>query len=111
MGMPKVSLAQADDASQRLYERIPGGNTQVTLQISERPQGRSRSATYRAAAWPEKAGTAVKVKLPSGDLIQSRVMRNVNDALGLAFRQDEASLVQIDCKLVFIRESNGRQAA
>ena len=47
----------------------------------------------------ERVGCDLEVTLPGGGWVRGRVARNAGGRLGIAFRQDEASLATIDAAL------------
>jgi methyl-accepting chemotaxis protein len=112
-----AAMSQGNDAERRLYERIPAGSGQVTLQIAGRPgvqadiRDISRGGAALAHACTDKIGTDVEMTLPGGGIVKARIARNIKGSLGLVFVQDKVSLEQIDRALEFVRQSTARQAA
>jgi methyl-accepting chemotaxis protein len=111
------AMSQGDEAERRLYERIPAGGAQTTLQIAGRSavqatiQNISRGGMAVRLTCKDKGGTDVDIGLPGGVSIKGRVVCAADGFLGLAFRQDEVSLALIDRALEVIRQAAGRQAA
>jgi methyl-accepting chemotaxis protein len=111
------AMSGGDDAERRLYERISAGGAQATLQIAGQPAVTvaiadiSRGGISLKHNCNDSVGTDAEVILPGGNAVKARIARNANGLLGLAFRQDEASLARIDSVLAFIGENSGRVAA
>jgi methyl-accepting chemotaxis protein len=112
-----AAMSQGNDAERRLYERIPAGSGQVTLQIAGRPgvqadiRDISRGGAALAHDCTDKIGTDVEMTLPGGGIVKARIARNIKGSLGLVFVQDKVSLEQIDRALESVRQSTNRQAA
>ena len=112
-----TAMSRGDDAERRLYERIPGGSAQIMLQIDGQPPVQatmddiSRGGVGLTHDCTDKIGTSAVVTLPGGALVSGRIARSYNGFLGISFRQDEASLAQIDRVLALVREKGGRLAA
>jgi len=111
------AVSRGDEAERRLYERIPGMGAEATLRVAGRP---AVQATIRDIARGGIAllhtcsvdvGTDAEVGLPGGNSIKARVVRADNDLISLAFRQDHASLAQIDRAMEIIGDGPKRQAA
>jgi methyl-accepting chemotaxis protein len=111
------AMSRGDDAERRLYERISAGGAQATLQTAGQPgvtvtiADISRGGISLKHNCNDSVGTDAEVILPGGNVVKARIARNANGLLGLAFRQDEASLARIDRVLAFIGEKSGRVAA
>jgi methyl-accepting chemotaxis protein len=112
-----TAMSQGDEAERRRYERIPAGGAQATLKIRGRPgvqvtiQEISRGGVSFVHSCTDKVGADVEILLPGDAAVNGRIARNLNGSLALAFRQDDASLMQIDHVLALIRSGNGKQAA
>ena len=62
--------------------------------------------------WWGEAGTEMDVKLPGASTsVTARTVRSQNGRLGLAFRDDEAMLQQVDAALGYISLQVESQAA
>jgi methyl-accepting chemotaxis protein len=112
-----TAMSRGDEAERRLYERIPGSGTEATLRIAGRP---TAQATIRDIArggiallhtCNVEVGADAEIGLPGGSSIKGRVVRAGNNLISLAFRQDPASLAQIDRALEIIGHAPKRQAA
>jgi methyl-accepting chemotaxis protein len=112
-----TAMSHGDDSERRLYERIPAGGARATLQIADRPAVQaaivdiSRGGIRLTYDCNCKIGTDAEITLPEGDLVKGRIARNSDGTVGVAFRQDEASLVRIDRALDSIRNSIEKAAA
>jgi methyl-accepting chemotaxis protein len=112
-----TAVSRGDDAERRLYERIPGNGTRANLQIPGRPvvqatiKDISRGGMGLLCDCNDKIGTGVEITLPSGGLVGGRIASNVDGSLGIAFRQDQASLLLIDRTLALIQAGTSLHAA
>ena len=112
-----AAMSSGDDAERRRYERIPGGGTTAILRVAGGPavqvtiQDISRGGAALAHRCTSPLGSEVELDLPGGGTVSSRVVRTVNDSLGITFRQDDASLARIDQALTHIRNGTARWAA
>jgi methyl-accepting chemotaxis protein len=110
-----MSSAQGDD--RRLYERIPVNGLQVTLNLPDHSavqaaiEDISRGGIGILHHCSDPVGTDMALVLPGGHMVRGRVARNHNGVVALAFRQDEASLAQIDQALAQIGEMNRQPRA
>ena len=110
-------MSRGDENERRLYERIAGGGAEVTLRIGGGPavqatiEDISRGGVSVAYDCAATIGTDAEITLPRGGVVKGRIARNTNGSLGFAFRQDEASLLQIDQTLTFIEQGVGQRAA
>jgi hypothetical protein len=71
----------------------------------------SRGGAQLICECRDKAGTEVEITLQNGDAIIGRLTRVLDGAIGVAFRQDEASLTRIDRVLVFMQAAGDRRVA
>jgi hypothetical protein len=97
--LPKPS---SDDSKLRLYERLRASGFEVTLAIGSGPSVTSQlldiSRTGIAARYDGAAslGTDVTVTLPSGGTVHGRVARRADGIVGIAFPEDDATMVEVD---------------
>jgi methyl-accepting chemotaxis protein len=112
------TMAQ-DDGYQRRYERIPGNDTQATLEIRDGPrvqalvQDISRGGAALRCSAPCVAGDEVAVVLP-GMRVQAgaRVVRSGAGTVAIAFQQDDGNLAAVDTAIDLVREAaSPRKAA
>jgi hypothetical protein len=96
-------LAMRDTQERRKYERLDGGGARAEVQAEgRRTEARiidiSRGGASLAGAfsgWP--TGISAHVALPgASEPVAARLIRLGADSAGFAFRQDPASLAQID---------------
>jgi hypothetical protein len=112
-----AAMSRGDEAERQLYERIPAGGLQVIPNIAGRPGVQatvgdiSRGGMSLMHSCDDKVGTDAMIALPQGGSINGRIANNIQGLLGFTFRQDEASLAQIDRMLALARENNSRKAA
>ncbi|WP_146101677.1 methyl-accepting chemotaxis protein [Rhodopila globiformis] len=112
-----TAMSHGSEAERRLYERIDGNGMPATIQTA----GQSPvQATIKDIARGGMAilhdgryspGTDMSIGLPGGSAIRGRVIRAENGTIGFAFRQDAASLAQIDRALAVIARGGQGQAA
>jgi methyl-accepting chemotaxis protein len=111
------AVSRGDDSERRLYERIPGGGADATLQIAGRTAERAairdiaRGGIALMVMCTERVGTDVATILPGGGLVKARIVRNTDGVLSLAFRQDTASLAHIDRAMQTIGQGSDLRAA
>ena len=111
------AVSRGDEAERRLYERIPGGGAEATLRIPGYPavQAAIRDIARGGIALRHTCnldvGTDVEIGLPGGSSTKGRVVRAESDLISLAFRQDQASLAQIDRAMEIIGQGPELQAA
>jgi methyl-accepting chemotaxis protein len=111
------AMSQGDDAERRLYERVPGGGIQLTLQIAGRPGVQatihdiSRGGVGLMHVCDDKIGTAAEIALPGGGSVKARIARNRGGMVGFVFLQDRASLALIDRALAAFKRDTEQQAA
>ncbi len=109
-----AAMARTDE-DRRLYERIPGRGAVAML----RPRGGadmravvqdvSRGGIALRCDWQAEAGTEVEVVLPGTDhALAARMVRASGGLIGLAFRQDAATLALVDAA---VRHIGTRQLA
>jgi methyl-accepting chemotaxis protein len=112
-----AAMSRGDDAERRLYERIPGGTARVTLRFDGKPAvdaligdiSRGGMAVRHDGRYP--VGTDLEVGLPGGTTVRGRVARCGDGAIGVAFRQDNETLVRLDRTLGMIGQGSARAAA
>ena len=101
-------MANTDDQDRRAYERIPGNGAQAVLRAPGRPEMRavvldiSRGGVSLRCDAPFEAGLDVQLDLPGSGAVSARTVRSEKGVLGMAFRQDEASLRRLDQALARI---------
>ena len=92
------AVSAASEEEKRLYMRIPGNNTRVSLSVPGQSaasvviQDISLGGIVVAHASDLAIGADLEVGLPGGSAVRARVARNQHGALALAFRQDPQSL-------------------
>ncbi len=108
------AMASNDDTERRRYERIPGGGAQAVLRANGRPEQTvtianiSRGGVAVRCDWQAGAGTELQLVLPGTvQPVAARVIRGNDGLLGLAFRQDEVMLRQVDKALAHIGQVTG----
>ena len=100
-----VAMARTDE-ERRLYERIPGHGAVAVLRLRGGADMRavvqdvSRGGVALRCDWQAEAGTEVQIVLPGTDrALAARMVRATGGLIGLAFRQDAASLALVDAAL------------
>jgi methyl-accepting chemotaxis protein len=112
-----TAMTSGDDAERRLYERIPANGLQATLSFpGVAPQiveavDISRGGMSVQLHHQYAIGTDVGIDLPGNVSIKGRVVRAEADEVGLAFRQDPATLKQIGRVLEMVRRDRAAVAA
>jgi methyl-accepting chemotaxis protein len=102
------AMSRGDELERRKYERICGDGLQATLRIGNRPplqvpvEDISRGGMGVRHNCPDPLGTDTEVGLPGGSTVRGRIARREGSLLGLAFRQDQASIEVIDGALAFV---------
>jgi len=110
------AMARGDAEERRAYERIPGGGTIAVLRIRGREDIRasvkdiSRGGVALACGTSAAAGAEVQVELPGSGFIAARVVRSDSGTLSVAFRQDPASLTQVDKALAAVQAARRKAA-
>jgi methyl-accepting chemotaxis protein len=101
-----AAISAADEANRRRYERIPGSGMEAILRPTGRAEIRavivdvSRGGISLRTEWSTASGTEVQLLLPGADAsVVARAVRNRGGELALAFRQDEATLRDVDLAL------------
>jgi methyl-accepting chemotaxis protein len=111
------AMTNTSDDERRLYERIPGNGTFARVRT---PKGELRAAIQDISRgglglrcdWNGEAGAEVSVILPGTETaVSTRVIRSAGGMLGLAFRQDAATLAQVDQVLRDVGGTAARAAA
>jgi methyl-accepting chemotaxis protein len=102
-------MANTNDEDRRRYERVPGNGAQATLrppggrEMQVAIQDMSRGGIAARCDWSATAGTEVQLTLPGTDgAVGARVVWSRNGVLALAFRQDAATLRQVDQALASV---------
>ncbi len=99
------AISSGSETERRRYERVPVENTWTDLRIADRPAVSvavvdiCRGGMSVLHADEERVGSDLEVTLPGGGWVRGRVARNAGGRLGIAFRQDKASLATIDAAL------------
>ncbi|TLU74122.1 methyl-accepting chemotaxis protein [Lichenicoccus roseus] len=113
-----TAISKGGEDERRLYERIDGRGVTGSLQVTGRPGisativDISRGGLQLRVTSDCPLGSDGHVTLPDGTRIACRIARSGRDLLGLAFRQDAASLAVIDRMLAgFGSMAPGRLAA
>lgn len=95
-----------DDGARRRYERIPGQDAPATLSMPGRPDNQvtihdiSRGGAALTCRQDGKIGSEVRLRLPGArEPVTARIVRHDNGLLGIAFRQDEATVHLLDAAL------------
>jgi methyl-accepting chemotaxis protein len=97
-----AAMSSGDEAERRLYERVPVTGHRATIRIRDRPPVQtevidiSRGGIGVAYNTPEQVGADVEIALEGGISIRGRIARQTGGTSALTFRQDTATLVQID---------------
>jgi methyl-accepting chemotaxis protein len=95
------AMSQGDEAHRRLYERVPAGSMQVTLRFDGQPAVAVSVEDISCGGMAVRhdgqyaTGRDLAIDLPGGGSIRGRVVRCVGGVVGLAFRQDNATLERI----------------
>ena len=111
------AMASTNDAERRLYERVPGNGAFARLRTPRGDlrcaiQDISRGGLGLSCEWNGEAGLEVSVLLPGIDAaVTARVVRAGGGQIGLAFRQDAATLALVDRALRDISGQAMRSAA
>ena len=94
------------DEERRLYVRIPGRGAMAVLRRQGGPDIRvqvhdiSRSGVSLRCDWQAEPGTEIQVVLPGANqALTARTVRFANGLIGLAFRQDAATLASADAAM------------
>jgi methyl-accepting chemotaxis protein len=96
------AMSHGNEAERRRYERISAGAMRVTLRFDGQAAAEvavedvSRGGMGVRHTGQYSVGTDLTIDLPTGGSVRGRVVRCSGDSLGLAFRQDSASLERID---------------
>jgi methyl-accepting chemotaxis protein len=112
-----AAMSSCDEAQRRLYERVSVKGLWVALRIDGRPAEQAmvediaRGGVGLKYDCGDKAGTEAEIALPGSGQVCGRVARNSNGLIGIAFRQDKASLELIDQSLAFIHRGSRQRAA
>jgi methyl-accepting chemotaxis protein len=112
-----AAMSHGDDNERRLYERISGNGARVTLRFDGKPAAEasindiSRGGMVVQHSGVHAVGADMEIGLPGGASVRGRVVRAGNGSVGIAFRQDQESLVRIDRTLEVVRQSAVRTAA
>jgi hypothetical protein len=110
-------MVSTKDEDRRLYERIPGNGTVARLRAQAGQQlapilDISRGGVRLGCDWTGEAGSEVRMVLPGTDAeTVTRVIRTARGQLGVAFRQDSATLALVDQALRHVVASEMRAAA
>ena len=111
------AMANTSDEERRLYERIPGNGMFARLRT---PKGElsasildiSRGGLGLRCEWKGESGAEVMVLLPGTEpAVAARVIRASDGNVGLAFRQDAATLALVDQALRHIGAAAMRATA
>ena len=111
------AMTSTNDEDRRLYERIPGNGTFArvqtpTAELRASVQDISRGGLGLRCDWNGETGSEVSVVLPGTEAtVSARVIRAAGGNLGLAFRQDAATLALVDRTLRQIGGMGARAAA
>ncbi|MGA3002733.1 MAG: methyl-accepting chemotaxis protein [Acetobacteraceae bacterium] len=111
------AMANTNDDERRLYERIPGNGTFARVRTPKGDlrapiQDVSRGGLGLRCDWSGEPGSEVSVVLPGIEAaVSARVIRAGGGNLGLAFRQDSATLALVDQTLRHVEGSASRAAA
>jgi methyl-accepting chemotaxis protein len=111
------AMANTNDDERRLYERIPGNGTFARVRTPKGDlrapiQDISRGGLGLRCDWSGEPGSEVSVVLPGIEAaLSARVIRAGGGNLGLAFRQDAATLALVDQTLRHVEGSASRAAA
>ena len=110
-------MASTDEVNLRRYERIAGNGASSGLHLPGDPVRRaeivdiSRGGVSLHCDVRAEAGTEVQIELPGADRpVLARIVRFESGVLGLAFRQNEATLLLVDQALAVIG-GRAREAA
>lgn len=102
-------MARHDEAERRRYERVSGHGQRAVLEAPGQArteaviQNISRGGIALAVNWPGAPGSEVMVALPGTTApVPARVVRSGHGNAALAFRQDEATLANVDQALAAI---------
>jgi methyl-accepting chemotaxis protein len=111
------AMASTNDEERRLYERVPGNGTFARLRT---PAGELRAPIFDISRgglglrcdWNGESGSEAPVVLPGTETAAAaRVIRAAGGHLGLAFRQDAATLALVDQALRHVGGAGLRTAA
>jgi methyl-accepting chemotaxis protein len=97
-----AAVSRTEEDVRRRYERVPGRGARATLRAGGREQqfevhDISRGGAALICDWRLEPGTDVALHLPSSaEPVMARIVRQTGDHLALSFRQDLASLAQLD---------------
>jgi len=111
------AMGGASDEERRLYERIPGNGTFARLrtpkgELQAPIQDIARGGLGLRCDWKGEPGAEVPVLLPGIEAaVSARVIRAGGGTLGLAFRQDAATLALVDQSLQYVTRAVTRAAA
>ena len=113
-----AAISNGNDDERRLYERIDGSGASATLQVAGHAAlsamiiDISRGGLQLRCTSGHPIGSDGQITLADGTRIGCRIARNSKDLLGIAFRQDPASLILIDRALGSFGSASGiRKAA
>jgi methyl-accepting chemotaxis protein len=111
-------MASTDEVNLRRYERIAGNGAVSGLQVPGASVRRavivdiSRGGVSLHCDIRAEPGTEVQIELPGADRpVMARIVRFEDGVLGLAFRQNEATLLLVDQALAVIGARAGEASA
>ena len=96
------AMSQEDNGERRSYERIAGTGAHATVKVGREnevdAEVRDISRGGAALACPTSAapGTEVQIGLPAGVKVRGRIVRSEHGVIAVAFRQDAATVAQIE---------------
>ncbi len=112
-----AALTRGNESERRLYERIPGEGAQVSVRMGSRPAAGatikdiSRGGITILLDCDDQLGMDTEFCLPGGGSVKARIVRIEDGMTSFAFRQDAASLSQIDRAMEIIGQGGAVKAA
>jgi methyl-accepting chemotaxis protein len=104
-----AAMSHGNETERRLYERIPGNGAEATVRMATQSAASakindiSRGGMSIRLTRDAQLGVDCEIGLPGGGSVKARVVRIENGLTSFAFRQDAATLGQIDRALETIR--------
>ena len=113
-----TAMANSNELDRRRYERVDGTGNRAKLRSGNHDeteaeiQDMSRGGVALRCNWPVSVGAEVTIRLPGVmDAVAGRVARTGRGVIAVAFRQDNATLAQVDHALDAIARPGASRAA
>ncbi len=113
-----AAMASSNESDRRRYERIDGAGSRARLRASGHDETEvaiediSRGGIALRCDWPVSVGAELTIRLPGAtEPVFGRVARTGRSIIAVTFRQDKATMDQIDRALDTIERLRSPQAA